>query len=67
LPPKSRVGNIIKSAAADSDATPSHAQAAVEHDKPQIIVHRKGDRIDRIEFVCVCGRSSEVVLEYDGE
>ena len=35
--------------------------------EPSIFVHRKGDRIEKIEFVCTCGKSSHVAMEYDEE
>ena len=40
-----------------------------EHDpgQPDIIVHRDGETILSIEFVCPCGRSTSVQFAYDGE
>ena len=35
--------------------------------EPSILIHRQGDRVERIEFVCPCGKSSHVKLEYDEE
>ncbi|MCX6138818.1 MAG: hypothetical protein NTV54_15165 [Ignavibacteriales bacterium] len=67
LPPNSRLGNIIKQSAVPTEQVHSHAQAAMEQDKPRIVLHRNGDQIVRIEFICHCGRTSEIVLEYDGE
>jgi hypothetical protein len=66
LPPNSRLGNIIRHTPMDPD--PHHeAGTSADRNSPQIIVHRDGNQIVRIEFVCQCGRTSDVILEYDGE
>jgi len=40
-----------------------------EHDpgQPDIIVHREGETIVSLEFVCTCGRATSVQFLYDGE
>lgn len=35
--------------------------------EPQIIVHRKGNIVESLEFRCTCGKSTIVHLQYDGE
>jgi len=37
------------------------------HEEPTVFVHRKGDQVVKIEFVCSCGKSTHVDLEYEGE
>ncbi|HTY39059.1 MAG TPA: hypothetical protein VMH23_18215 [Bacteroidota bacterium] len=34
---------------------------------PRIQIQREGDRIKQIEFVCPCGKSAHLDLEYDEE
>ncbi len=56
-------GNVIKSCSItvrdDRVVTP------VDEGEPDILVHREGDRIAKIEFTCRCGRTSAVSFDYD--
>ena len=36
-------------------------------DEPTVVVKRKGDVIESIEFICSCGRKKTVTFEYEGE
>lgn len=36
-------------------------------DSPSVVVHRNGDIIERIEFICTCGCTKTVLFETDGE
>ncbi|HMK39790.1 MAG TPA: hypothetical protein VK569_10640 [Bacteroidota bacterium] len=56
-------GNVIKSGSVTvrDDRTVS----PVEDGEPDILVHRDGDRIEKIEFTCRCGRTSAVTFDYD--
>jgi hypothetical protein len=56
-------GNVIKSEAVTvkDDLTVS----PIEDGEPDILVHRNGDRIEKIEFTCKCGRTSAVSFDYD--
>ena len=56
-------GNVIKSASVTvrDDLTVS----PIEDGEPDILVHREGDRIEKIEFTCKCGRTSAVSFDYD--
>ena len=65
--PRKRRGAVVK---ADSVTSGTHQTIAVEArgaDEPGIILHRNGDEIEKIEFVCPCGRHSEISIEYDDE
>jgi hypothetical protein len=35
--------------------------------EPTIHVHRQNDKITKIEFICSCGKSTDVDLEYEDE
>lgn len=35
--------------------------------EPSIHVHKQGDKITKIEFICSCGKSTHLDLEYEGE
>ncbi len=35
--------------------------------EPSVYIHRQGDKIERIEFVCTCGKSTHVSLDYEEE
>jgi hypothetical protein len=37
------------------------------HASPDVVVHRDGDVIVGIDFVCKCGHSASIRLEYDEE
>jgi hypothetical protein len=37
------------------------------HGSPDIVVHRNGDVVVGIDFICKCGHSASVQLEYDEE
>lgn len=37
------------------------------HTSPDIVVHRDGDVVVAIDFVCKCGHSASIRLEYDEE
>jgi hypothetical protein len=57
------VGNVIKS---DAVTVKNGLKVSpVEDGEPDILVHRDGDRIEKIEFTCKCGRSSAVSFDYD--
>ena len=38
-----------------------------ESTEPSIYIHRQGERISKIEFVCSCGKSTHLDLEFDEE
>lgn len=63
----SQTGNVIKA----SQVVSRGARAIELHenpdDLPAVVIHREGERVDRVEFVCTCGRGTTLRLEYDGE
>jgi hypothetical protein len=56
-------GNVIKSKSVN--VKDDHTVAPIEDGEPDILVHRDGDRIEKIEFTCKCGRNSAVTFDYD--
>jgi len=55
-------GNVIKASlvAVQRGGTVS----PVDDGEPDVLVHRDGDRIVKIELTCRCGRTSTVVFDY---
>jgi len=62
-----RKGNVLKADSVDSGTARKIEVEANEADQPGIILHRNGEIIESVEVVCVCGRHSEIRLEYDGD
>lgn len=60
-------GNIIKGDRVVSNGVRSLELHDGADDHPSVVVHREGNQVDRVEFVCNCGRSTTVKLVYDGE
>ncbi|MBI5474629.1 MAG: hypothetical protein HY961_20010 [Ignavibacteriae bacterium] len=60
-----RRGNVIKArhvmCAGQHAIDVSHASG----DQPTVVMHREGDTITAIEFICSCGASTLVTLEYN--
>ena len=56
-------GNVIKSASVT--VRENRTVSPIEDGEPDILVHRDGDRIVKIEFTCKCGRTSAVTFDYD--
>jgi len=57
-------GNVIKSAlvSISGQRTVGTVEGSGEG---EVTVQRDGDRIEKISFTCLCGRSSSVVFEYE--
>lgn len=67
--PRSTQGNILKDLNFQRlelgqihAATPNSSPG-----EPKVIVHRSGEIIERIEFICSCGCSKSVSFNYEGE
>lgn len=64
---RAQAGNIIKA----SQVVSRGAHAIELHENPDnlpsVVIHRDGERVDRVEFVCTCGRGTTLRLEYDGD
>ena len=59
--------NVIKGSRVVSIGAHSIELHESVDDHPSVVVHRNGNRIERIEFVCQCGHGTSITLEYDGE
>lgn len=63
----SRKGSVLKADSVDVGEARKIEVEANEPGQTGIILHRNGEIIESVEIVCVCGRHSEVRLEYDGD
>lgn len=67
--PRSSQGNILKGINYQrlefGPLQPSSPHSS--SDEPKVIVHRSGDLIESIEFICTCGCSKSVSFNYEGE
>ncbi|MCX6135340.1 MAG: hypothetical protein NTU47_16160 [Ignavibacteriales bacterium] len=59
--------SIIKSTAVSNAGVAKIEIIEGDQGAPTIQVQREGDRIKQIEFICSCGRSAHLDLEYDEE
>ena len=64
---RKQTGNVIKGSGVVSGGAHAIELHESAGDHPSVVVHRNGDKVERIEFVCQCGRGTSVTLEYDGE
>jgi hypothetical protein len=63
-------GNVIRrKLLANIPATQAHStpEQQAKGQAPEVLVHRNGEAIESIEFVCSCGQHAFVQLEYDDE
>ncbi|MCU0411799.1 MAG: hypothetical protein MUF82_04615 [Bacteroidetes bacterium] len=62
-------GNLIRhtSIAPSSKADPAAATEPSHSHAPEVVIHRNGESIESIEFICTCGQHAVVNLEYDDE
>jgi len=58
---------VIKSAHVRNDGTQNIEILDGSSAEPSVHIQRTGDKIESIEFICPCGKSSHVSLEYDEE
>ena len=58
-------GNLIKSKHISCSGTKTIDVSHAASNQPTVIMHRDGDTVTAIEFVCTCGASTLVSLEYD--
>ena len=59
--------SIIKSSAIKESGVAKIEIIDGDHGVPTIQIEREGDRIKQIEFVCSCGKSARLDLEYEEE
>jgi hypothetical protein len=60
-------GNLIKSSAVKSSGKCKIEVEEGDEHKPSVIIHRTGDIIDQVEFVCSCGKSTVLEFDYVGK
>ncbi len=58
-------GNVIK-----GESIHIHGERRIrveesESDAPKVVVHKEGDRVDSVEFICPCGKSTSLRFDYD--
>ena len=59
--------NVVKSASVKDGGTVTIEVIDGSGSEPTIHIHRVGDNISKIEFVCACGKSTHLDLEYEEE
>lgn len=59
--------NVIKSVQVVQKGVQEVLHGADDHTSPEIVVHREGDTVIAIDFLCKCGHSATVRFEYDEE
>ncbi|HVN47599.1 MAG TPA: hypothetical protein VMU30_02140 [Bacteroidota bacterium] len=67
MPPSVKKGNILKAVKSESLNSTSSADASLQNQEPEVIVHQHAEKIESLEFRCPCGRHTEVKIEYDGD
>ncbi len=66
LPERVR-GNIIKAAHIVSSGTEQVGVLANGKDEPVVVLHKEGEQVVSAEFVCKCGRSVTLHMDYEQE
>ena len=59
--------NVIKSVHVVHSGVEEIHRDTADQSSPDVVVHREGDVIVSIDFVCKCGHSASVKLAYDKE
>ena len=60
-------GNMIKGSCVVTRGIQKIEVSEGEGEQPTVIVHRVGDVVESVEFVCKCGQTTVLKLEYGGE
>jgi hypothetical protein len=60
-----KIGRLIKSRHVSCVGTKNIDVSHAATNQPTVVMHRDGDTVTAIEFVCSCGASTLVSLEYD--
>jgi hypothetical protein len=60
-------GNVIKRDRVVQSGIQQVSVADGAPGQPTVYVHRHGDDVDSVEFVCSCGRTATVKFDYGGE
>lgn len=64
--PSASSGNILRNRQFQSVRF-DELRSESDDPEPSVVVHRSGDEIESIEFVCRCGCSKTVRFDYDGD
>ena len=62
-----QTGNIIKGSKLVLTGVRTIEVHEGDDDHPSLIIHRESGRVNRVEFICTCGRGTTAILDYDGE
>ena len=67
IPRQPARGNVIK-----GEAIRLHGRRQIRVEEngpgaPKIVVHKEGDRVESVEFVCPCGKNTSLRFDYDQE
>ena len=60
-------GNIIKAGRVTSVGTEKVGVIASGQDDPVVVLHKEGEQVVSAEFICKCGRSAMLHLDYEQE
>jgi hypothetical protein len=62
-----KTGNVVKAHQVVSRGVRAIELHEGDEDHPSIVIHRDGEMIECLEFICKCGRGTSVKFQYDGE
>jgi hypothetical protein len=68
--PSRRYGNIIKgepNLECQSPTENANSTEGLPSQQPEVIIHKDGENIKSIEFICICGQKTEVRFDYSQE
>jgi hypothetical protein len=63
----SSVHNVLKKSRVIRKGVEEVGLGEEHQDDPMVFVQRDGDRVTSVDFLCKCGRSASLRLEYDEE
>lgn len=61
------VGNVLKNTQLEPAQFQKIEVDAEHYGEPSVLIHRNGEHIESIEFICTCGKSKTLKFEYDAE
>ena len=66
-PPMLAKHNVIKRSQVVARGIQEVGLGEADGEDPLVLVQRDGDRVTGVDFLCKCGRSAKLKLEYDEE
>ncbi|MBW7886952.1 MAG: hypothetical protein H3C35_01150 [Bacteroidetes bacterium] len=60
-------GNILKTSSSEQTQFTFPEIQHIHESEPEVRFHKNGETIESIEFICSCGKSKTVYLEYAAE